>query len=65
MPLKNLTLDFADHAASSRSATLFAKQRIMPETALYTIADLSTVWVIADVFEYEASADPRWAGRHA
>ena len=33
----------------------FAKQRIMPETALYTMADLSTVWVMADVFEYEAA----------
>ena len=33
----------------------FAKQRIMPETALYTVADLSRVWVIADVFEYEAA----------
>jgi membrane fusion protein, copper/silver efflux system len=35
---------------------VFAKQRIMPETALYTIADLSRVWVMADVFEYEAAA---------
>jgi RND family efflux transporter MFP subunit len=34
----------------------FAKQRIMPDTVLYNIADLSTVWVVADVFEYEASA---------
>ena len=25
------------------------------DTALYTIADFSTVWVIADVFEYEAA----------
>jgi Cu(I)/Ag(I) efflux system membrane fusion protein len=33
----------------------FAKQRVMPDTVLYNIADLSTVWVIADVFEYEAS----------
>ena len=27
-----------------------------PETVLYTVADLSTVWVMADVFEYEAAA---------
>ena len=33
----------------------FAKQRIMPDTVLYNIADLSTVWVVADVFEYEAA----------
>ena len=28
-------------------------QRITPETELYTIADLSTIWAIADVYEYE------------
>ena len=53
-PLKNLTL----HAPISGFVTernAFAKQRITPETPLYTIADLSTVWVIADVFEYEAA----------
>ena len=32
----------------------YAKQHVTPETVLYTLADLSTVWVIADVFEYEA-----------
>jgi Cu(I)/Ag(I) efflux system membrane fusion protein len=26
----------------------------MPETSLYTLADLSRVWVMAEVFEYEA-----------
>ena len=33
----------------------FPKQHVTPDTVLYTVADLSTVWVIADVFEYEAS----------
>jgi membrane fusion protein, copper/silver efflux system len=33
----------------------FPKQHITPETVLYTVADLSTVWVIADVFEYESA----------
>jgi len=33
----------------------YPKQHVTPETVLYTVADLSTVWVIADVFEYEAS----------
>jgi RND family efflux transporter MFP subunit len=32
----------------------YDRQRIMPETELYTLADLSTIWVIADVYEYEA-----------
>ncbi|MDE3165824.1 MAG: efflux RND transporter periplasmic adaptor subunit [Acidobacteriota bacterium] len=34
----------------------YPKQRVMPDTTFYTIADLSTVWVIADVYEYEAAA---------
>jgi RND family efflux transporter MFP subunit len=32
----------------------YPKQRVMPDTELYTIADLSTIWVIADIYEYEA-----------
>jgi len=32
----------------------FASQRITPETELYQIADLSHVWVLADVFETDA-----------
>ena len=33
----------------------FPKQRVTPDVALYTLADLSAVWVMADVFEYEAA----------
>lgn len=33
----------------------FPKQRITPETELYTVVDLSKVWIMADVFESEAS----------
>jgi len=33
----------------------FPKQHVTPDTVLYTVADLSTVWVVADVFEYEAA----------
>jgi len=32
----------------------YERQRVTPETELYTIADLSSVWIIADVYEYEA-----------
>lgn len=32
----------------------YIKQRVMPDSELYSIADLSTVWVIADIYEYEA-----------
>jgi RND family efflux transporter MFP subunit len=33
----------------------FPRQRVMPETELYALADLSTVWIIADVYEFEAA----------
>jgi RND family efflux transporter MFP subunit len=52
--IKNLTL----HAPGSGFITernAYPKQRVTPDTVLYTVADLSTVWVIADVFEYEAA----------
>ncbi|HWP43949.1 MAG TPA: efflux RND transporter periplasmic adaptor subunit, partial [Blastocatellia bacterium] len=32
----------------------YIRQRVTPDTELYSIADLSTVWVIADIYEYEA-----------
>jgi Cu(I)/Ag(I) efflux system membrane fusion protein len=53
VPLKNLTLT-SPITGFVMERNVFAKQRIMPETALYTVADLSRVWVIADVFEYES-----------
>lgn len=31
----------------------FEAQRVTAETELYTVADLSTLWVLADVYEYE------------
>ncbi len=54
VPLKNLTLN-SPIAGFVMERNAFAKQRIVPETALYTVADLSRVWVMADVFEYEAA----------
>ena len=33
----------------------FPRQRVMPDTELYTLADLSTVWIIADIYEFEAA----------
>jgi RND family efflux transporter MFP subunit len=38
---------------TSRNA--FLKQKITPETELYTLVDLSRVWIMADVFEADAS----------
>jgi Cu(I)/Ag(I) efflux system membrane fusion protein len=52
--VKNLTLD-SPISGFVMERNAYPKQHVTPETVLYTVADLSTVWVIADVFEYEAS----------
>ena len=52
--LKNLTL-YSPISGFVMERNAFPKQRVTPDSALYTVADLSTVWVMADVFEYEAS----------
>lgn len=31
----------------------YERQRVTAETELYTVADLSTLWVLADIYEYE------------
>lgn len=31
----------------------YERQRVTADTELYTVADLSTIWVLADVYEYE------------
>ncbi len=52
-PLTNITL-FSPISGYVMMRNAFPKQRITPETELYTVADLSKVWVFADVFENEA-----------
>ena len=52
--IKNLTL-YSPISGFVMERNAFAKQRVGADTPLYTVADLSTVWVMADVFEYEAS----------
>lgn len=53
-PIKALTL-YAPASGFVLTRNAFQKQRIMPDTELYSIADLSTVWVVADIYEFEAS----------
>jgi membrane fusion protein, copper/silver efflux system len=52
-PFKALTL-YAPSDGFVLTRNAFPKQRVTPETELYTLADLSTIWVIADVYESEA-----------
>ena len=53
-PLKNLAL-YSPIGGYVMERNAFPSQRVTSETVLYTLADLSTVWVIADVYEYEAA----------
>ena len=53
-PVTNITLP-APVSGYVTARNAFPKQRIMPDTELYTIVDLSNVWIMADVFENEAS----------
>ena len=52
-PAKDVTL-YSPVGGFVVTRNAYDRQRIMPETELYTIADLSTIWVIADIYEYEA-----------
>lgn len=54
-PITNVTIS-SPVSGYVTEKNAFTKQRITPETELYTIVDLSRVWVMADVFEYEAGA---------
>jgi Cu(I)/Ag(I) efflux system membrane fusion protein len=51
-PTRTLTL-YSPIKGYVLTRNAFPGQRITPETELYTLADLSTVWVLADVYEYE------------
>jgi membrane fusion protein, copper/silver efflux system len=52
-PIKDLTL-YSPVNGFVTARNSYEKQRITLETELYAIADLSTVWAIADFYEYEA-----------
>jgi RND family efflux transporter MFP subunit len=52
-PIRNITV-YAPISGHVMTRNAFPKQRVTPETELYTLADLSRVWIIADVFENEA-----------
>jgi RND family efflux transporter MFP subunit len=52
-PVKNITL-YSPITGYVMERKAFPKQRITPETELYTVVDLSKVWIMADVFQNEA-----------
>src|ERR1039458_4308129 len=53
-PLTNITI-YSPISGYVMMRNAFPKQRITPETELYTVVDLSKVWIMADIFENEAS----------
>ncbi len=52
--LRAMTL-YAPASGFVMTRNAFPQQRVMPEAELYTLADLSTVWIIADIYEFEAA----------
>ncbi len=52
-PVTNITV-YAPSSGYIMSRNAFPNQKAMPEADLYTIVDLSRVWVMASVFEYQA-----------
>jgi membrane fusion protein, copper/silver efflux system len=54
-PIPSVTI-FAPASGFITSRNAFPGQKIAPDTELYAIADLSRVWVMADVFESDAAA---------
>src|SRR3989338_1034486 len=51
-PKKNLTI-FSPLTGFVIKKEAFQGMKVMPDKELYTIADLSTVWVNADIYEFE------------
>lgn len=52
-PIKNVTL-YSPIVGYVTDRKAFPQLKVMPDTDLYTIVDLSRVWIMADLFEYEA-----------
>lgn len=52
-PIKNITV-YSPKSGYVTERKAFPQLKVMPDTDLYTIVDLSRVWIMADVFEYEA-----------
>ncbi|MBI4455549.1 MAG: efflux RND transporter periplasmic adaptor subunit [Acidobacteria bacterium] len=51
-PRKALTL-YSPIRGFVLARNAYERQRITPETELYAVADLSNVWVLAEIYEYE------------
>jgi Cu(I)/Ag(I) efflux system membrane fusion protein len=52
-PVTNVTL-YSPVSGYVLTRNAFGNQKITPDTDLYTVADLSRIWVLANVYEYQA-----------
>ena len=52
-PIRALTV-YVPASGFVLARNAYERQKVGPETELYQIADLSTVWAVIDVYEYEA-----------
>ena len=53
-PIKNVTI-YSPIRGYVLERKAFPQLKVMPDTDLYTVVDLSKVWIMADVFENEAA----------
>lgn len=54
VPSRAMTL-YAPESGFVMTRNAFPKQRVMPDTELYQLADLSNIWIVADIYEFEAA----------
>jgi membrane fusion protein, copper/silver efflux system len=54
-PVKALTI-YAPASGFVLARNAFSKHRVTPDVELYSVADLSTLWLIAEVYQSEATA---------
>jgi RND family efflux transporter MFP subunit len=54
-PIRNITV-FAPMSGFVTARNAFANQKVTPDSDLYTITDLSRVWIVADVFESDIAS---------
>jgi membrane fusion protein, copper/silver efflux system len=53
-PVKSMIL-YAPASGFVDKRNAYPQQRVTPDTELYTLIDLSNIWVMAEIYEYESS----------
>ena len=53
-PSRTMTL-YSPASGFVMTRNAFPRQRVMPDTELYQLADLSNIWIVADIYEFEAA----------